>query len=164
MPRQRRQSLKRVSNLVLRNSIENTRPTFPELFSITDIPADTYQVQISAEGYQTETYEELILTIGVPQSLTVSLEQNAPEITNARADSVIIINNEDVQTTFHADITDPDGIADIQSVLLNPSDINSDSGNINMSLVDADTGRYEAVVTIPADTAARAVFRAGDRH
>ncbi len=71
------------------------------------------------------------------------------------ADRVIIINNEEVQATFHADITDPDGIVDIQSVLLNMSDINSGSGNINMSLVDADTGGYEAVITIPADTAAR---------
>ena len=124
-------------------------------FSITDIPAGTYQVQISAEGYQPETYEELTLTIGVPQNLTVSLEQNAPEIIKAEADSVIIINNEEAQTTFHADITDPDGIADIQSVSLNLSDIDSSLSNITMSLVDEDTGHYEAVVTVPADTAAR---------
>ena len=124
-------------------------------FSITDIPAGTYQVQISADGYQPETYEELKLTIGVPQTLTLSLEQNAPKITNPWADKLIIINNKEVPTTFHADITDPDGIADIQSVSLNLSDINSGLGDINMSLVDADTGSYEAVITIPADTAAR---------
>ena len=124
-------------------------------FSITDIPAGTYQVKISAEGYQPETYEELTLTTGVPQNLTFSLEQNAPEITNPRADRIVIINNKEVQATFHAEITDPDGIADIQSVSLNLSDINSGSSNINMSLVDADTGHYEAVVTIPADNAAR---------
>ena len=84
--------------------------------------------------------------------MTVSLEQNRPEIIKASPDSIEIINNEKVQTTFHADITDPDGITDIQSVSLNLSDINSGLRNISMSLIDARIGRFEAVVIIPADT------------
>lgn len=124
-------------------------------FNITDIPVGTYQVQISADGYQPEIYDTLSFNAGIPQKMTVSLEQNRPEIINASPDSVEIINNEEVPTIFHADITDPDGITDIQSVSLNLSDINSGLSTITMSLIDASIGRFEAVVIIPADTAPR---------
>ena len=124
-------------------------------FNITDIPAGTYQVVISAEGYQLDTYENLTLTSDTPQSLTISLEQNRPEITGAGPEKAQISNNQDTSVTFYADISDPDGITDVDSVTLNLSDISTDLGVQAMSLTDEEAGRFEAAINIPAGTAPR---------
>ena len=45
-------------------------------YNITDIPAGTYRVVISAKGYQNKIYETLTLTFGTPQELAISLKPN----------------------------------------------------------------------------------------
>ena len=123
-------------------------------FHITDVPAGIYQVQVSADRYQSESLGSIPMTLGLVQTLTVSLEQNRPEITKPSEATVEIINNKVAALTVYADITDPDGIEDITSVTLNLSDIGSGLGTQAMLFEDAD-GRFEAVVTIPGETAAR---------
>ena len=51
--------------------------------------------------------------------------------------------------TFYADITDPDGITDVDSVTLNLSDISTDLAIQAMSLTDEEAGHFEAVITHP---------------
>ena len=41
-------------------------------FQITDVPAGTYQVQVSADGYQSESFGSITLTPGLGQTLTAS--------------------------------------------------------------------------------------------
>ena len=60
-----------------------------------------------------------------------------------------------VAVTVYADINDPDGIGDVQSVTLNLSNIGSGLGTQAMSLADAAAGHFETVITIPGETAAR---------
>ena len=124
-------------------------------FHITDVPSGTYQVQVSADGYQSESLGNITLAPGLVQTLKVSLEQNRPKITEKFEDTVEIINNAPTPVTVYASVTDPDGIADIASVTLNLSDIGGGLTAQAMSLTDAAAGKFEAVITVPGDTAAR---------
>ncbi len=124
-------------------------------FDITDIPAGTYKVLISKLNYHNQTFESIILTLGNSLDLTTSLDPKAPEIVKAEAQSVEITNNNDADAEFSVEVAHPDSLTKIKSVVLNLLGLNFSSKKLEMSPVDSDSGRYQAIVTIPGDTSAR---------
>ena len=105
-------------------------------FSSSVIPAGTYEVEISATNYYTNTLSKVTLSAGMTNDLSSALTPKSPEIVSTGANPDEVYNDGATTTLLTAKVTHPDGSGDISSVVVDLAQI---GGSASQEMYDDGT-------------------------